>query len=125
MAVGEGGYLRQMCDAQHLVNGASHRPQLLAHDRPGSATHAHVDLVEDQRGPRLRPRQDRLQRQGDARQLPARGDTRHRPRLFASARRQQKLDAIDPRQIDRATLHRDDEPRADQAQLAELSFDGR
>jgi hypothetical protein len=66
----------------------------------GASADADVDLVEDQRRPRLGPRQDCLQGQRDARQLATRGDARHRPRLIPRVGRDQELDVVDAGRIE-------------------------
>ena len=70
-------------------------PQLFADHGRGAAADADVDLVEDQRRPRLGARQNRLQRQRDARKLAAGRDPRHRAWLLARIGGQQKLDLVD------------------------------
>ena len=55
MIVRERRDLRHVGLTQDLVARGGHSPQLLANDRRCSTTDAYVDLVEDQRGPRLDP----------------------------------------------------------------------
>ena len=95
MMIGEGRDLRQVGDAQHLVG----RRQLLEpppHAFRRAAPHPRIHLVEDQSADHagLRPRETRLQRQRETRNLAARRHFFERLRLLAQIRRYQEIHPV-------------------------------
>src|SRR6516164_6041385 len=108
MSVGERRDLGQMRNAEYLL-GARKLLQLLADGFGGTASDAGIDFVEDQRalsrsalravgtGSVASTSLDRrLQRQHDARQLPAGGDFFYWPERLARIRRNQVLHLVKP-----------------------------
>ena len=148
MGVAEGGDLRQMGNADHLVpfgrraarafggRGPRQRPQLAAHHRTDAAADADIDLVEHERRHLVGGGQHAFQGEHQARSFTARGHLRQRLGGLAGIGRHQELDAVDAGGAERVALAVDrragriflalevhDELRARHPQIVELALD--
>ena len=117
------------------LRGVGDRYHLDAFGEPGEphadgigdgAARAGVDLVEHQCGRRTAVGQHHLERQQEARQLPAGGDLHQRPRPRARVGLHPELHAIDAVGTRRGGVGRDlgEKPRAVEPQRLELGIDG-
>ena len=87
--------LRRVCDHEHLL--ALGQPlQALAHRIGHSATHAAIDLVEDQRRGCTLRRKRYLERQDETRHLATRGDAGQRTEWRAGIGGDFELDTVLP-----------------------------
>ena len=90
MPIREGGDLRKMGDAEHLVLGRKFR-QNAPHPLSGRTADSGVDLVEDDDHIPVRTAQRILDRQKEPREFAARSDLLDRPWHFARICREEKL----------------------------------
>src|SRR5680860_438151 len=93
VAVGEGGYLGQMRDHDHLTVPRC-LSQLGAHCCGCEPAYAGVDLIEHHGLRRLASSQSGLDRQQHARQLASRSSAREAARLHSNVRRKEELHRV-------------------------------
>ena len=126
MVVGEGGDLRQMGDAEHLTATGECR-ELSPDDFRDRAADPGIDLVENH-GRRVDLFEShRLDRQHDARELAAGGDTTQHALIFARVGRKEELQGVGSARGKRGRFGRESclEARVLHAERAKLLDDPR
>src|SRR5579885_1699416 len=98
VSIGEGSDLRQVRDANDLVI-ARKLPELLAHDLTAAPADTSIDLIKDEGGRGISISEDGFEREHEARSLAAGSNLRERLEGFAGVGRDEKLHAVNARQV--------------------------